>query len=182
MRVSASEMRSEKEWPASESIAAEFPNTPATSLKIESPRFTPAPTHVIRDASRLSQPSLRSLALVDTWRCMTLHAITPCISVGRTNSVCTERSARVSTGSDGRRGVAETAVEWMGRARARSDVGRDGRTAEGRTADALTNRPSHAPIKSSSVAARCMTSTVRRGEPSQGISLRHRDLWVSRQS
>mmetsp|Transcript_2243 Transcript_2243/g.5058 ORF Transcript_2243/g.5058 Transcript_2243/m.5058 type:complete len:276 (-) Transcript_2243:301-1128(-) len=54
MSVSASEMRSEKEWPASDIMAAEWPTTPAKTLKIARARLTAAPSHVMRAASPLA--------------------------------------------------------------------------------------------------------------------------------
>ena len=47
-RVSPSENKSENEWPASATIAAERPATPANSLKKARNRLTRAPIQVIR--------------------------------------------------------------------------------------------------------------------------------------
>ena len=88
--VSASETRSESEWPASESIAAELPTIPATSFEIERKRLTAAPTHVIRDASPSAYDAFLSSERPSEWRRMFIqkrpHESTSGLSDGRTKS------------------------------------------------------------------------------------------------
>lgn len=51
-RVTPSESKSLKLWPASATIAAERPTTPAKSLNAARERFTATPIHVMRSAAR----------------------------------------------------------------------------------------------------------------------------------
>ena len=93
MRVRPSEMRSEKEWPASAIMAADRPEMPANSLKKARTKLTIAPTSVILDASSSNSAFLRSERRM-VCRCSEAHPMIKCTNTGRTTCTWAHRNGR----------------------------------------------------------------------------------------